>query len=148
VVEHPLGKGEVRSSILRGSTIFLSCIARITTQSGAGWHTSAPPRIRDEAERCILLCKQPFAPGEDLAAIFTDIDHAILGASRSSYMAYASAVIAEYTTLFPLEAVYHGQADFLRTQLAQPRIFRTRWHDNMLGEIARENMRAELRFLG
>lgn len=102
---------------------------------------------RDMAIDCILHCKTPFMAEDNLGALFTDIDHAILGASRPAYMRYSSAVMAEYIEKHAVEVVQFGRAQFLEGLIKRGRVFRTEWFEQMLGPDALTNMTAELHYL-
>ena len=76
------------------------------------------------------------------AALFLDMDIAILGQPWEIYCAYAAAIRREF-------AAYHdgayaaGRGRFLEEQLERPRTFRTDVYERELGEQARANMRWE-----
>ena len=77
------------------------------------------------------------------AALFLDMDIAILGAPWEAYYAYAAGIRAEYPHIVD-PAFAAGRGAFLAKQLEQARTFRTDLYETELGEIARANMRWEL----
>jgi len=79
---------------------------------------------------------------EDDAALFLDMDIAILGAPWETYCVYAAGIRAEYPHIVD-PAFAGGRGAFLEKQLERPRTFRTDVYENELGEIARANMRWE-----
>jgi predicted metal-dependent HD superfamily phosphohydrolase len=76
------------------------------------------------------------------AALFLDMDIAILGAPWATYRAYAAGIRAEYPHVVDA-AFAAGRGAFLEKQLAHRRTFRTDLYENELGERARANMRWE-----
>ncbi|MGD9965151.1 MAG: metal-dependent phosphohydrolase [Hyphomonadaceae bacterium] len=77
------------------------------------------------------------------AALFLDMDIAILGAPWESYCVYAAGIRAEYPHIVD-PAFAGGRGAFLTKQLERSRTFRTDLYENEIGEIARANMRWEL----
>lgn len=77
------------------------------------------------------------------AALFLDMDVAILGAPWETYCAYAADIRAEYPHIAD-PAFAAGRSAFLAKQLEEPRTFRTEIYQYELGETARANMRWEL----
>ncbi|MGD9981966.1 MAG: metal-dependent phosphohydrolase [Hyphomonadaceae bacterium] len=77
------------------------------------------------------------------AALFLDMDIAILGAPWETYCAYAAGIRAEYSHI-PDPAFAGGRGAFLARQLEHSRSFRTDIYERELGETARANMRWEL----
>jgi predicted metal-dependent HD superfamily phosphohydrolase len=77
------------------------------------------------------------------AALFLDIDIAILGAPWETYCAYAAGIRAEYPHIVD-PAFAGGRGAFLEKQLTHARTFRTELYESELGETARANMRWEL----
>lgn len=77
------------------------------------------------------------------AALFLDMDIAILGAPWETYCAYAAGIRAEYPHV-PDPAFAAGRGAFLEKQLAHARTFRTDPYEKELGETARANMLWEL----
>lgn len=77
------------------------------------------------------------------AALFLDMDIAILGAPWETYCAYAAGIRREYPHIKD-PAFAGGRGAFLEKQLTHARVFRTNVYENELGEQARANMRWEL----
>ena len=77
------------------------------------------------------------------AALFLDMDIAILGAPWETYCRYAAGVRREFS-MYPDGAFAAGRWRFLEKQLAHARTFRTDLYERELGEAARANMRWEL----
>lgn len=77
------------------------------------------------------------------AALFLDMDIAILGAPWENYCAYAAGIRAEYPHVVD-PAFAGGRAAFLAKRLEYPRTFLTDLCESELGETARANMRWEL----
>jgi len=77
------------------------------------------------------------------AALFLDMDIAILGASWEAYCAYAAGIRAEYPHIVD-PAFAGGRGAFLAKQLEHARTFRTDVYETERGEQARANMRWEL----
>jgi len=73
------------------------------------------------------------------AALFLDMDTAILGAPWETYCRYAAGVRREFGQ-YPDGAFAAGRGDFLDKQLARGRLFRTDLYENELGDTARANM--------
>jgi len=73
------------------------------------------------------------------AALFLDMDIAILGAPWETYCAYAAGIRAEYPHIVD-PAFAGGRGAFLDKQLAHARTFRTDVYENELGAEARANM--------
>lgn len=94
--------------------------------------------------RVILMTKN-HAEGDAVgdAALFLDMDIAILGAERPSYAAYAAGVRAEYA-FAPDAAFVAGRSAFLKSQLALQFLFRTDVYRAELEQRARENIAWEL----
>lgn len=80
---------------------------------------------------------------ESDAALFLDMDIAILGAPWESYCAYAAGIRREYPHIVD-PAFAAGRGAFLAKQLEHARTFRTEVYERELGETARANMRWEL----
>jgi predicted metal-dependent HD superfamily phosphohydrolase len=81
-------------------------------------------------------------PAESDAALFLDMDIAILGAPWGAYCRYAAGIRAEHGFVAD-PAFAAGRGAFLEKQLALPRLFRTDLYETALGETARANMRWE-----
>mgnify|MGYP002622132647 CR=1 FL=1 len=73
------------------------------------------------------------------AALFLDMDIAILGQPRKIYCTYAAGVRREFTA-YPDDAFAAGRGRFLDQQLGLPRVFRTDVYERELAETARGNM--------
>lgn len=76
------------------------------------------------------------------AALFLDMDMAILGAPWDEYRAYAAGVRAEYAHIVD-PAFAAGRGAWLAAQLERPRIFRTDLYESEIGQTARDNMKWE-----
>lgn len=76
------------------------------------------------------------------AALFLDMDIAILGAPWETYCAYAAAIRAEYPHINDA-AFAAGRGAFLEGQIHHARTFRTDLYEGEIGERARANMRWE-----
>ncbi len=77
------------------------------------------------------------------AALFLDMDIAILGAPWEIYCGYAAGIRAEYPHIVD-PAFAGGRGAFLAKHLEHARTFRTDLYEDELGETARANMRWEL----
>lgn len=77
------------------------------------------------------------------AALFLDMDFAILGAEPATYKRYAADIRAEYPHV-PDTAFAAGRGAFLAKQLESPRTFRTELYEGELGKAAHVNMCWEL----
>jgi len=77
------------------------------------------------------------------AALFLDMDIAILGEPWEAYCRYAAGVRREFA-MYPDAAFAGGRGRFLEQQLECARTFRTDLYEGDRGEIARANMRWEL----
>lgn len=75
------------------------------------------------------------------AAVFLDLDMAVLGADPVSYDAYERGIAAEYIPVHGAERYRAGRAQFLRGMLARPRLFHTEAAHVALDPAARDNMR-------
>lgn len=105
---------------------------------------SHDPDLAARVARVIEMTKD-HAEGEAEgdAALFLDMDIAILGAPWETYCAYAAGIRAEYPHIVD-PAFAGGRGAFLEKQLTHTRTFRTDLYENELGEQARANMRWEL----
>lgn len=80
--------------------------------------------------------------------LFVDMDMSILAAERDLYQAYAEAVMAEYTSVFPREAYIQGRKSlFLNPVLERGTVFLTP-EFGANESSALENMAWELKWLG
>lgn len=77
------------------------------------------------------------------AALFLDMDIAILGVPWETYCAYAAGIRREYPYIVD-PAFAAGRGAFLVKQLEHPRVFRTELYASELGQTARANMTWEL----
>ena len=77
------------------------------------------------------------------AALFLDLDLAILGAAADTYEAYRKAIRREYRWV-PSIAYRKGRAQVLERFLARERIYRTEDFYRQLESTARSNLRNEL----
>ncbi|MEQ1706844.1 MAG: hypothetical protein ABL864_00755 [Terricaulis sp.] len=117
----------------------------------AGWARAAladDPILANRVAQVIEMTKNHWE-GQALgdAALFLDMDIAILGAARNIYRDYARGVRQEFAQ-FP-DAVYGtGRCTFLDSACARARLFRTDYYESLLASQARANMsweREELR---
>jgi predicted metal-dependent HD superfamily phosphohydrolase len=111
----------------------------------ANWAREAIPdkALAERVGRVIEMTKQHHkgrADGD--AALFLDMDIAILGQSWETYCAYASAIRREFSA-YNDGAFAAGRGRFLETQLERARTFRTDVYEHELGDAARANMRWE-----
>lgn len=113
----------------------------------ADWARTSLARDAGLAERVahVIAMTKDHAAGEASgdAALFLDMDIAILGAPWGAYCAYAAGIRAEYPHVVD-PAFAGGRGSFLAKQLERPRTFRTDLYEGELGETARANMRWEL----
>jgi predicted metal-dependent HD superfamily phosphohydrolase len=102
------------------------------------------PQLGERIAHVIEMTKDHAAGGaQGDAALFLDMDIAILGAPPETYRAYAANIRAEYPRID--DAVFAaGRGAFLEAQLKRGRLFRTDVYENELGEQARANMRWEI----
>lgn len=77
------------------------------------------------------------------AALFLDMDFAILGAPRPQYCDYLAGVRLEYS-MYPDEVFAAGRGRFLEQALQWRPLFRTELYERELGDQARSNMSWEL----
>jgi len=112
----------------------------------ADWARTSLAHDADLAGRVAHVIKQTkeHAAGEadGDAALFLDMDVAILGAPWEAYCAYAAGIRREYPHI-PDPTFAAGRGAFLEKQLSHPRTFRTDPYEADLGEAARANMRWE-----
>ncbi len=85
----------------------------------------------------------PPALAED-AALFLDLDMAVLGSDAAAFDAYERGIAAEYLPVRGPERFRAGRADFLRATLARPRLFHTERFHRLHDAAARENLRRAL----
>jgi len=75
------------------------------------------------------------------AALFLDCDMAILGADPAGFAAYDRAIAEEYRGVVPGWLYRRKRRAFLKTVLAQPRIFLSDWFHARYDAAARANLR-------
>lgn len=75
------------------------------------------------------------------AAVFLDLDMAVLGAEPIAYDAYERGIAAEYVPVYGAERYRAGRVQFLQGMLARPRLFHTDAAHAALDLVARANMR-------
>jgi predicted metal-dependent HD superfamily phosphohydrolase len=102
------------------------------------------PDLAMRVARVIKMTKDhAHGEAEGDAALFLDMDIAILGAPWEMYCAYASGIRREYPHIVD-SAFAGGRGAFLEKQLQHARTFRTEIYQSELGETACANMRWEL----
>ncbi|MGI4944073.1 MAG: HD domain-containing protein, partial [Janthinobacterium lividum] len=74
------------------------------------------------------------------AALFLDLDTAVLGADRMTFAAYERGIAAEYVPVHGLLPYRAGRARFLRGMLERPRLFLTDQFHWTSDAAARRNM--------
>lgn len=95
----------------------------------------------------IRMTEKHEVPEDDAeAALFMDIDMAVLGASRERYRRYCMGIAREFVPTLGAEAYLIGRREFLEGQIAKEHIFKTD-HYAHLHEQARENAQYELTIL-
>jgi len=113
----------------------------------AGWARTSLTHDPDLAARVshVIEMTKNHAAGdaEEDAALFLDMDIAILGAPWEIYCGYAAGIRAEYPHIVD-PAFAGGRGAFLVKQLEHARTVRTDLYEDELGETARSNMRWEL----
>ena len=88
----------------------------------------------------------PDALRED-AALFLDLDMAVLGADPATFLAYKRGIAAEYVPVHGAAPFRAGRARFLQATLARPRLFLSDLFHRQLNGAARLNIRVELAHL-
>ena len=78
------------------------------------------------------------------AALFLDLDMAVLGADRPAYAAYECGIAAEYVPVHGLLPFRAGRARFLRTTMKRERLFLSEHFHRRYDAAARRNMREAL----
>ena len=86
----------------------------------------------------------PGTDGRDDAAVFLDLDLAVLGADGPAFDAYEQGIAAEYVPVHGPERFRAGRAQFLAGALARPRLFHTAEAHAALDAAARTNMHRAL----
>jgi predicted metal-dependent HD superfamily phosphohydrolase len=104
---------------------------------------AAQPDLAARVAHVIEMTKNhAVGDAEGDAALFLDMDIAILGAPWETYCAYAAGIRAEYPHIVdPVFAA--GRGAFLEKQLEHARTFRTDLYESEIGDAARANMRWE-----
>ncbi|MGI4808970.1 MAG: HD domain-containing protein [Janthinobacterium lividum] len=106
----------------------------------------ADPALLDQAELLVratadhtLSADLPVALGSD-AALFLDLDMAVLGADCMTFAAYERGIAAEYVPVHGLLPYRTGRARFLRGMLKRQRLFLTDRFHLTSDAAARRNM--------
>ena len=104
----------------------------------------AEAELIGEVTRLVLLTEshRP-GPGDGNGAVLCDADLSILGAGPEEYLAYTSAVRAEYRHV-PDRVFRQGRLQFLQAALERPHLFHTGSGRRQWETRARANMRAEV----
>ncbi len=110
----------------------------------------ADPALLERAELLVRLTAT-HRPPDDLppelagdAALFLDLDMAVLGSAPRDYDAYEQGIAAEYEPVHGRERFAAGRAAFLSGMLDRPRLFLTTRCHVALDAPARVNMRRAL----
>ena len=110
----------------------------------------AEPALLGQAEALVratanhaLPTGLPFALESD-AALFLDLDMAVLGAEGSAYAAYENGIASEYVPVHGLLPFRTGRARFLRTMLDRRRLFLSEHYHRRCDAAARRNMQEAL----
>ena len=110
----------------------------------------ADPALLEQAELLVhatadhaLPADVPAALGLD-AALFLDLDMAVLGADRMTFAAYERGIAAEYVPVYGLLPYRTGRARFLRGMLKRRRLFLTDRFHLTSDAAARRNMEEAL----
>lgn len=113
----------------------------------AAWARDALAEKSDLAERVAhvieMTKKHQEGDAEGDAALFLDLDMAIIGAPWEAYCAYAAGVRREFSA-YSDGAFAAGRWNWLEKQLAYPRLFRTDVYETELAATARANLSWEL----
>ena len=114
----------------------------------------AEPALLDQAERLVRATADhavpdtlPAALGAD-AALFLDLDMAVLGTDRPAFAAYERGIAAEFVPVHGLLPFRSGRARFLRSMLERRRLFLSDRFHLHCDAAARRNMREALAWLG
>ena len=113
----------------------------------------ADPAMLGRAERLVRLTASHSIPADippDLAgdaALFLDLDMAVLGSGRAGYDAYEQGIAAEYEPVYGRERFVAGRAAFLAGVLQRPQLFLTRPFQDRLDAAARNNLHRALQRL-
>ncbi|CAD2222712.1 hypothetical protein AGDE_11733 [Angomonas deanei] len=116
-----------------------------------------------DGEHSLLLqrlsdCLPPYTQPYDLKHVFLDLDLSILGSKKfgndhtagnnSSYVdCYADLIAKEYIPVVGEKTFREKRAEFLEGFLAKPQWFKTPYFYFQMEETARENVRAERKYL-
>lgn len=103
----------------------------------------APERVQAVEAMILKTIAHQAGDAEPDEALFLDMDFAILGAPSEIYATYAGHIRAEYAFV-PEQQFRAGRSAFLRSVLAQPRMFRTDLYETERGAQARANLRWEI----
>ena len=114
----------------------------------------AAPALLEWAETLVKLTAThdlpdgvPSAQAAD-AALFLDLDMAVLGSSPAEYDAYERGIAAEYEPVYGRQRFAAGRAAFLSGMLDRPQLFLSRQCRDRLDAAARGNVRRALQSLG
>ena len=114
----------------------------------------AAPALLEWAETLVRLTAThdlpdgiPSALAAD-AALFLDLDMAVLGSSPAAYDAYERGIAAEYEPVYGRTRFAAGRATFLSGMLDRPQLFLSRQCQDRFDDAARGNMRRALQSLG
>ncbi len=113
-------------------------------------HGLADPCVIDAAAALVRATAGHELPQEfpqdwrDDAAIFLDLDMAVLGAPPAEYDAYEAGIAAEYIPVYGRDRFLAGRAAFLRGMLGRGRLFHTEHFHQRLDTLARANLQRGL----
>ena len=110
---------------------------------------AAPTLIARAALLVRCTATHALPPGMDAAlrhdaAVFLDLDMAVLGADPATFDAYEQGIAAEYVPVHGADRYAVGRAQFLAAMLARPRLFLTDEAHAGLDGAARASMRRTL----
>ena len=114
----------------------------------------AAPVLLEFAETLVKLTATHDLPDglpSDLAAdaaLFLDLDMAVLGSSPAEYDAYERGIAVEYEPVYGRQRFAAGRAAFLSGMLDRPQLFLSRQCQDRFDDAARGNMRRALQSLG
>ena len=78
------------------------------------------------------------------AALFLDLDMAVLGADRATFDAYERGIAAEFVPVYGDGRFRVGRAQFLQATLERPRLFHSAHFDRLYDAAARANLQRGL----
>ena len=78
------------------------------------------------------------------AALFLDLDMAVLGADRSTFDAYERGIAAEYVPVYGWSGFSAGRAQFLQAMLQRPQLFQSVHFHRLHDAAARANLQRAL----